>query len=103
AHASEGAAWNRVRRGCVTFVEVNASLHSRYRNFPGRSDHHLSGMTDRGGGRERRDVRVRNVNRRGEFIGETAKSRAEHEPDLRTERRLAQNELCSGLGVEKIV
>ena len=64
---------------------MTAALHGSDGYVRRFSNHKLAGVSDGGGTRKRRDVRVRNAHGIGEVVGEGAEAGAENESDFRAQ------------------
>src|SRR5271155_112360 len=82
---------------------MHASLHHGHGNLAGLADHELSSMTDRGRTRKCRNVSVRNADSVGKIVSKRSQARAQHQPDLRAQRRLRKYECCGGFSASKQV
>ncbi len=82
----------------ISFIKMYASLHHGHGDGARPADHHLPGVADRGGSRERGDVGVRSANRVGERIGKPTQPGAENKPNARAQGSLSEDESGSGFG-----
>src|SRR6185369_1056125 len=82
---------------------MRAALHGRDGNTLGIAYHELASVSDGGGAREGRNLRVGNANCVRQSVGKGAKAGAEDKRDLRAKRGLRSYELSGGLSSREIV
>ena len=80
-----------------------AALHGSHGNARGIADYHLSGVSNGGGAWEEWNIRIRDASSFGEFVGESAQARAQHQGDLWAESSLRKHEGRGCLCVIKVL
>jgi len=85
----------------ISFIKMYTSLHGRNGHAACVANHHLTGMANCGGARERRNLIVRHTSRVCQGIGKAAKTGTQDQTNARTQRCFCQDEFRGGFGAQE--